>query len=159
LTSPGCRSGHYQTRVYPAPESPQALGLVTQSLHHRCWCAYSGHLLLGAPTSSQTERASDIRNKGGAREWQSEEVAKALFLPGFAEALGKARGSWFLGLDLLPLVERGTSRAAVHAPTTRYPLCSTSAAAAAPPFFLFLAHPATGNNRSNRQPASPVWGV
>jgi hypothetical protein len=40
--------------VYPAPESPQALSLVTQSLHLWCWCAYSGHLLLGAPTSSQT---------------------------------------------------------------------------------------------------------
>jgi hypothetical protein len=35
LTSPGCRSGHYQTRVYPAPESPQALGFVTQS-QSRC---------------------------------------------------------------------------------------------------------------------------
>jgi hypothetical protein len=54
LTSSGCRSGHYQTRVYPAPESPQALGFVPQSLHLRCWCAYSGHLLLGAPASSQT---------------------------------------------------------------------------------------------------------
>jgi hypothetical protein len=57
LTSPGCRSGHYQTRVYPAPESPQALGFAPQSLHHPCWCAYSGHLLLGAPTSSQTAYA------------------------------------------------------------------------------------------------------
>jgi hypothetical protein len=50
----GCKAGPDQTRVYPAPESPQALGLVTQSLHLWCWCAYSGHLLLGAPTSSQT---------------------------------------------------------------------------------------------------------
>jgi hypothetical protein len=38
----------------PAPESPQALGFVPQPLHPRCWCACSGHLLLGAPASSQT---------------------------------------------------------------------------------------------------------
>jgi hypothetical protein len=54
--------------VYPAPESPQALGLVTQSLHLRCWCAYSGHLLLGAPTSSQTEQEAADKVKEPERK-------------------------------------------------------------------------------------------
>jgi hypothetical protein len=43
------------------------LGFVPQSLPLRCWCAYSGHLLLGAPTSSQAlhHQLRGCRSLGG----------------------------------------------------------------------------------------------
>jgi hypothetical protein len=95
LTSPGCRSGHYQTRVYPVPESPQALGLVTQSWHR--WCLTHRLVLvlvrlLGAPPTGGTHLES---NGGGGGRRSGPQPALAHWRPQPMSGSGSLETSWF----------------------------------------------------------------
>jgi hypothetical protein len=66
-TPPSCRSGHHSLDSCPQHLSPSGTGRVPHPLHLRCWCAYSGHLLL--PGGTHLESNGPVCLESGVSRW------------------------------------------------------------------------------------------